>query len=83
MSWCWELGDERYLVAVNFSGTPSQAVIRMPWDDLRGRTWRLSELLSENPTNGAATRWLSQGSLCPWPWRWHFFRLAPDCQVLM
>ena len=43
MAWCWELGDERYLVAVNFSGTPSQAVIRMPWEDLRGRTWRLSE----------------------------------------
>ena len=31
MAWCWELGDERYLVAVNFSGTPSQAVIQFPW----------------------------------------------------
>ena len=46
MAWCWELNDERYLIAVNFSDTPSQAIIRMPWEDLRGRAWRLSEQLS-------------------------------------
>ena len=46
MAWCWELGDQRQLVVVNFSFAPSQAVIRVPWDDLPGSVWRLSELLS-------------------------------------
>ena len=52
---CWELGDERYLVAVNFSGSPSQAVIHIPWEDLRGKTWRLSELLSDESYHATAT----------------------------
>ncbi len=46
MAWCWELHDERYLIAVNFSGISSQANIYMPWENVRGKTWRLAELLS-------------------------------------
>ena len=76
MTWCWELGDDRYLVAVNFSNTPSQAVIRMPWEDLRGRTWRLSEQLSDETYDRSGDQMAESGifvSLAPW--KWHFFRL--------
>ena len=76
IAWCWELGDERHLVMVNFSGTLSQAVIRMPWEDLRGRAWRLSELLSVESYERGGDEMAEQGlfvSLAPW--RWHFFRL--------
>ena len=78
MSWCWETGDERYLIAVNFSGTPSQAVIHMPWEDLRGRAWRLSELLSvESYERGGDD--LADSGLFVYlgPWKWHLFRLGP------
>lgn len=76
VTWCWEMGDERYLVAVNFSGTPSQAVIRMPWEDLRGRAWRLSELLSAESYGRGGDEMAKSGlfvSLAPW--QWHFFRI--------
>jgi glycosidase len=75
---CWELGDERYLVAVNFSGTHSQAVIRTPWEDLRGEAWRLSEVLSTESYERSRDQMAESGlfvSLAPW--RWHFFRLDP------
>ena len=78
MSWCWELGDERYLVAVNFSGAPSQAVIRIPWEDLRGRTWRLSELLSVESYERGGDDMAESGLFVSLrPWQWHCFRLAP------
>jgi hypothetical protein len=30
---------------VNFSGAPAQAQIPLPWPDLPGRQWRLTDLL--------------------------------------
>jgi len=78
MSWCWESGDERHLVAVNFSGTPSQAVIRMPLEDLRGRAWRLSELLSVDSYERGGDEMTESGLFVSLgPWRWHFFRIDP------
>ena len=32
LAWCWEMGDERQLIVVNFSAAPSQALIRLPWE---------------------------------------------------
>jgi hypothetical protein len=78
VAWCWELGGERHLVAVNFSGTPAQAVIRMPWEDLRGRAWRLSELLSVESYQRRGDDMADSGLFVSLgPWRWHFFRIDP------
>ncbi len=46
VAWGWEKGTARRLVAVNLSGAPAQALLRPPWDDLRGTTWRLEDPLS-------------------------------------
>jgi len=78
VSWCWELGNERYLVAVNFSNTPSQAVIRMPWEYLRGRVWRLTELLSVESYKRGGDDLADLGLFVSLgPWQWHLFRLDP------
>ncbi len=78
VAWCWELRDERYLVAVNFSDTPSQAVIRMPWEDLPGRAWRFSELLSVESYERRGDQMAELGLFVSLgPWRWHLFRLEP------
>ena len=42
----WRLRAERTLVVVNLAGHRSQAMVQLPWDDLRGRTWRLVETLN-------------------------------------
>lgn len=43
VSWCWRKGESRCLIVVNLSDAPSQGMVRVPWDDLRGRTWRLKD----------------------------------------
>jgi hypothetical protein len=47
VAWCWLKGDERRLVVVNFSDFDAQALIRLPWDDLAGRAWCLTDVFSE------------------------------------
>lgn len=46
LAWCWEKGDDRVLVAVNFAAHTVQARIHVPWDAMPGRQWRLDDLLS-------------------------------------
>jgi hypothetical protein len=38
-------GDERMLIAVNYADDRSQCLVRLPFADLGGRTWRLRDLL--------------------------------------
>jgi len=37
--------DQRRLVVVNYSGQQSQCYVNLPWDDLRGHTWRFQDRL--------------------------------------
>jgi hypothetical protein len=46
LTWCWIEDEERYFIVVNFSGGSSQALVRVPWDELRGRMWSLDDRLS-------------------------------------
>jgi hypothetical protein len=51
IAWSWTPGDDAggvrgHVVVVNFSGSPAQAQIPLPWNDLAGRRWRLLDLLS-------------------------------------
>jgi hypothetical protein len=39
---------ERLLVTVNFSATPAQCYVRLPWQDLRGQSWQLRDLLGKD-----------------------------------
>ena len=78
LAWCWERGDERYLVAVNFSGTASQALVRVALDDLRAKAWRLSDPLSGETYKRSGDEMAGPGLFVSLnPWRWHFFRLDP------
>ena len=42
-AWGWRLGEERRLIIVNLSEYRSQALVPLPWEDLAGRTWRLTD----------------------------------------
>jgi hypothetical protein len=46
-AWSWTKGEDRQLVIVNLSDSAVQARVHLPWDELRGKTWRLSDALSE------------------------------------
>ena len=46
LAWSWRrAGDARHVVVVNLSDQPAQGRIPLPWPDLPGRGWRLTDLL--------------------------------------
>ena len=46
VAWCWTAENERYLIVVNLSNTPSQALVKAPWEDLQNKRCRLTDALS-------------------------------------
>jgi hypothetical protein len=46
VAWSWMKDQDRYLIVVNLSDAPVQARVRLPWNDLPGRTWRLTDAFS-------------------------------------
>jgi glycosidase len=76
LAWCWAAGDERCLVVVNCQPQAAQARVRVPWDELRGRSWRLDDLLSGESyeRNGSEIR--DEGLYVDLPaWNYHLFQV--------
>jgi hypothetical protein len=46
VAWCWRSGQERYLVVVNLSGSRSQGRVKVPWDELKSESYRLTDLFT-------------------------------------
>ncbi len=78
VAWCWRTGEERLLVVVNLSESKSQARVEVPWGDLGGRSWRLTDPVSgaRYERNGDEIRdiglYVDMGG-----WEFHFFRVEP------
>lgn len=45
LAWCWEGERNKFLVVINFAASPSQSRIKIPWRDLAGKQWRLTDLM--------------------------------------
>jgi len=54
LAWCWIKDDERSLILVNFAEVTSQALISVPWDELRIKCGALTTGFPVRPTNAAA-----------------------------
>lgn len=48
LAWTWTMKDRRRIIVVNFADEPAHGRVRLPWDDLAGRTWRLEDALAGN-----------------------------------
>jgi hypothetical protein len=76
VAWSWVKDDDRSLIVVNLSDTGARAHVQAPWEEIRGRTWRLVDALSDvtYDRNGDEMRdpglYVDLG-----PWNCHFFRL--------
>ena len=46
VAWCWRVDVRRHLVVVNLAPASAEARVRLPWSDLAGRRWHLSDALS-------------------------------------
>ena len=79
LTWCWLKDDERCFIVVNFSAEPAQALVRVPWDALRGRTWRLKDVLSGEIYDRSGDEMRDSGLYVDLgPWCCHCFILKPS-----
>jgi hypothetical protein len=76
VAWRWNKDGDKYLVVINLSDVPSQALIRVAFDELSGKQWRLTDLLSSEAYDRNGDEMLSPGLYVDLqPWKHHFFRL--------
>jgi hypothetical protein len=82
VTWCWEDGDRRHLVAVNLSEQSSQGRIMLPWSDLGDSPWTLVELLDGTVFHREGSELRDNGLYVELgPWRFHLCALrrsTPD-----
>jgi hypothetical protein len=77
LAWCWAKGDERYLVVVNFGQEASQARVHVPWDELRGKSWRLFDALSGEAYDRSGDEMRDAGLYVDLgPWQCHLFQVG-------
>ena len=78
LSWCWVMEEERRIIVVNFSEATAQAHVHVAWDDLRGRSWRLADVLSGVTYDRSGDEMRDSGLYVDLgPWGIHFFSLHP------
>lgn len=78
LAWCWKHGDERYLVAINYQPQSAQARIHQPWSGLKGRVWRLTDLLSDAIYDRGGDEMQELGLYVDMgAWKYHLFELHP------
>jgi hypothetical protein len=77
LAWTWSEGVNRRLVVVNFSDAPAQGRVRLPWNDLTGRTWTLVDQLDGTSYERNGTELQSDGLYVDRPpWASHLFRVS-------
>ncbi len=73
IGWTWWSGAERCVVAVNLGAQSAQARVRLPWNDLAGKTWHLRDELSGQRYDRDGGEIEEQGLYVDLPpWGFHF-----------
>jgi hypothetical protein len=76
VTWCWRQADDRYLIVANLSQQRSQGLVKLPWDDLRGRNWRLQDVLSSDNFERDGNQMIDPGIYVDLrEWGVHFLKL--------
>jgi glycosidase len=77
VAWGWRDDEPRKLVVVNLGDAPASGHVSLPWDDLRGRTWRLDDAASAETYDRAGDDLRDGMYVSLDPWGWHLFDLRP------
>lgn len=76
LTWCWKKDEKRYLIIINFSNQTSQALITTPWDEIRGKMWRLHDPLANTSYDRSGNDMRDNGLFIELEaWKFHFFQL--------
>ena len=67
--------DNRYLIVVNLSGASAQALVRIPWDDVKEKSWQLVDAFSGDVYERNGEEMQEQGLYVDLPgWGYHFLQ---------
>jgi alpha amylase-like protein len=77
VAWGWRDDRPRTLVVVNLRDTPASGHVSLPWDDLRGRSWRLADGTSGLVVDRGGDDLRDGLYVALDPWDWHLFHLTP------
>ena len=76
LAWCRVKDEERYLVIINFKQQESQARVQVPWDTLRGKQHRLSDVLTGQTYDRSGDEMRDAGLYVELvPWQCHLFQV--------
>ncbi|OGO41392.1 MAG: hypothetical protein A2W36_03055 [Chloroflexi bacterium RBG_16_58_14] len=82
VAWGWRKGAQRYLIVVNLSDASTQGLVRLPWDDLQGKAWRLVDDFTGESLERDGGQMVNAGldvSLEPWGFGfWKFAEAASN-----
>ena len=77
VAWTWVKDNDRHLIIVNLSDSAAQARVQVPWEELRGKTWRLVDVLSGQTYERNGDEMRDPGLYVDLkPWNCYFFRLS-------
>lgn len=78
IAFSWEgTGGERVLVTVNYSHDQGQCYLRLPFQELAGRNWRLKDLMNEISYDRNGDDLFSRGLYLDMPaWSYNIFELT-------
>jgi Alpha amylase, catalytic domain len=77
LAWTWTSGADRRLVVVNYSDAPAQARVRLPWDDLAGRSRLFVDLMDGSAYERDGDELGAAGLYVDRPgWGFHLFRVG-------
>ena len=77
VAWGWRDDRPRKLVVVNLGAEPASGHVSLPWDDLRGRSWRLTDGTSGETYERFGDDLRDGLYVALDPWDWHLFDLTP------
>ena len=46
VAWCWHSVQEQRLIVVNLSNSAAQGMVRLPWEELPGSRWQVTDLFT-------------------------------------
>jgi Alpha amylase, catalytic domain len=75
--WGWRRDGPEKIVVVNLGGAQAPGHVSLPWDDLRGRDWRLEDAATGEVYERSGDDLRDGLYVALPPWGWHLFDLTP------
>lgn len=79
VSWSWKKGNSCRLIVANLSAAPSQGLVRVPWDDLKGGLRRLQDAFTTEVYERDGNEMCVPGLYVDLPaWGFHFLEWTEE-----